>query len=892
MSINPTKPLHLTTRDPVCGMTVDPGTAKFTYSHRGRNYYFCCAHCLEKFKTDPEKYLEKPASAVSSTLVTLGGAASAKRSIGEARSHVKDPVCGMDVNPSAAKHKLVHAGETYYFCCAGCAEKFRAHPEKYAQPMEGEAIPAEKLITQPAEDNRKYICPMCPEVSKTGPGACPKCGMALEPDLPLTSKVEYTCPMHPEIVRPGPGSCPICGMALEPRTVALNQEENPELRDMRHRLWFSLVLTLPLAGIDMLHMMPGMPVQHLLPGASLPWLELLLATPVVLWGGWPFFQRGWASLVNRSTNMFTLIAMGTGVAYAYSFVGTILPQLFPPALRTMNGRPPVYFEAAAAITTLVLLGQVLELRARSHTSHAIRALLDLSPKTARLLKADGSEADVALEQVQRGDRLRVRPGEKMPVDGLVLEGSSSVDESMITGESFPVEKGPGTLVIGATVNGNGALVMRAERVGSETLLAQIVRLVSQAQRSRAPIQRLADRVSGYFVPAVIAIAVITFVAWFLLGPEPRLAKALVNAVAVLIIACPCALGLATPMAIMVGTGRGARAGVLIKNAEALEVLEKVDTLVVDKTGTLTEGKPTLTTIVALGWLEEPTLVRLVASLERGSEHPLASALIRAAEEQKLTMSEARDFHYVPGKGVSGIVDGKAVLVGTERLLSDSGIPTSELESRAESLRNEGQTTIFVAIDGKLAGILGVADPVKAGAPEAIRELKSQGMNILMLTGDNRATAQAVARKLGIEEVEAEVLPERKSEVIASLQKKGRIVAMAGDGINDAPALAQAHVGIAMGTGTDVAMESGGVTLVKGDLAGMVRARNLSRAVMRNIRQNLFFAFVYNSLGVPVAAGVLYPFFGILLSPIVAAAAMSFSSVSVITNSLRLRHVRL
>jgi P-type Cu+ transporter len=892
MSTNPTKPLHLTTRDPVCGMTVDPGTAKFTYSHRGRNYYFCCAHCLEKFKTDPEKYLEKPASAVSSTLVTLGGAASAKRSIGEARSHVKDPVCGMDVNPSAAKHKLVHAGETYYFCCAGCAEKFRAHPEKYAQPMEGEAIPAEKLITQPAEDNRKYICPMCPEVSKTGPGACPKCGMALEPDLPLTSKVEYTCPMHPEIVRPGPGSCPICGMALEPRTMTLNQEENPELRDMRHRLWFSLVLTLPLAGIDMLHMMPGMPVQHLLPGASLPWLELLLATPVVLWGGWPFFQRGWASLVNRSTNMFTLIAMGTGVAYAYSFVGTILPELFPPALRSMNGRPPVYFEAAAAITTLVLLGQVLELRARSQTSHAIRALLDLSPKTARLLKADGSEADVALEQVQRGDRLRVRPGEKMPVDGLVLEGSSSVDESMITGESFPVEKGPGTLVIGATVNGNGALVMRAERVGSETLLAQIVQLVSQAQRSRAPIQRLADRVSGYFVPAVVAIAVITFIAWFLLGPEPRLAKALVNAVAVLIIACPCALGLATPMAIMVGTGRGARAGVLIKNAEALEVLEKVDTLVVDKTGTLTEGKPTLTTIVALGWLEEPTLVRLVASLERGSEHPLASALIRAAEEQKLTMSEARDFHYVPGKGVSGIVDGKAVLVGTERLLSDSGIPTSELESRAESLRNEGQTTIFVAIDGKLAGILGVADPVKAGAPEAIRELKSQGMNILMLTGDNRATAQAVARKLGIEEVEAEVLPERKSEVIASLQKKGRIVAMAGDGINDAPALAQAHVGIAMGTGTDVAMESGGVTLVKGDLAGMVRARNLSRAVMRNIRQNLFFAFVYNSLGVPVAAGVLYPLFGILLSPVVAAAAMSFSSVSVITNSLRLRHVRL
>jgi len=892
MSTNPTKPLHLTTLDPVCGMTVDPGTAKFTYSHRGQAYYFCCAHCLEKFKSDPEKYLKKPASAVSSTLVTLGGPASPKRSIGEARSQVKDPVCGMDINPSDAKQKLVHAGETYYFCSAGCAEKFRAQPEKYAQPMPGRVTPAEKLIVQPAEDNRKYICPMCPEVSKTGPGACPKCGMALEPDVPLTSKVEYTCPMHPEIVRPGPGSCPICGMALEPRTVTLNEEENPELRDMRRRFWFSLVLTLPLVGIDMLHMMPGMPVQHLMPGASLPWLELLLATPVVLWGGWPFFQRGWASLVNRSTNMFTLIAMGTGVAYAYSFVGTILPELFPPALRSMSGRPPVYFEAAAAITTLVLLGQVLELRARSQTSHAIRALLDLSPKTARLLKADGSEADVALDQVQRGDRLRVRPGEKMPVDGLVLEGRSNVDESMITGESFPVEKGPGTRVIGATVNGNGALVMRAERVGSETLLAQIVRLVSQAQRSRAPIQRLADRVSGYFVPAVIAIAVITFIAWFLLGPEPRLAKALVNAVAVLIIACPCALGLATPMAIMVGTGRGARAGVLIKNAEALEVLEKVDTLVVDKTGTLTEGKPTLTTIVALGWLKEPTLVRLVASLERGSEHPLALALIRAAEEQKLTMSEAREFHYVPGKGVSGTIEGRPVLVGTERLLADAAITTSELDSRAESLRNEGQTTIFVAIDGKLAGILGVADPVKAGAPEAIRELKSQGLNILMLTGDNRATAHAVARKLGIEEVEAEVLPERKSEVIASLQKKGRIVAMAGDGINDAPALAQAHVGIAMGTGTDVAMESGGVTLVKGDLAGMVRARNLSRAVMRNIRQNLFFAFVYNSLGVPVAAGVLYPFFGILLSPIIAAAAMSFSSVSVITNSLRLRNVRL
>ena len=892
MSINPTKPLHLATRDPVCGMTVDPGTAKFTYSHRGQPYYFCCSHCLEKFKSGPETYLEKPASPTSSMLVTLGGPASPNIGTGEARSGVKDPVCGMDVDQSIAKQKLVHAGETYYFCSAGCAEKFRAHPEKYVQQMPDRVIAAEKLVAQPAKDNRKYVCPMCPEVSKTGPGACPKCGMALEPDAPLTSKIEYTCPMHPEIVRPGPGSCPICGMALESRTVTVQEEENPELHDMRRRFWFSLVLTLPLVAIDMLDMLPGMPAQHLLPGASLSWLELLLATPVVLWGGWPFFQRGWASLVNRSTNMFTLIAMGTAVSYVYSFVGAIFPQLFPPALHTMNGRPPLYFEAAAAITTLVLLGQVLELRARNQTSDAIRGLLDLSPKTARLLKADGSETDVALDQVRPGDQLRVRPGEKVPVDGLVLQGTSSVDESMVTGESIPVEKGPGARVIGATVNGNGALVMRAEHVGSETLLAQIVRLVSQAQRSRAPIQRLADRVSGYFVPAVIAVAVITFLVWFLLGPEPRLAKALVNAVAVLIIACPCALGLATPMAIMVGTGRGARSAVLIKNAEALELLEKVDTLVVDKTGTLTEGKPKLTAIFTLGSLDEPTLVRLVASVERGSEHPLASALIRAAEEQKLTMSEAREFHYVPGKGVSGIVEGKSVLVGTERLLADEGITSSELDSRAETLRNEGQTTMFVAIDGKLAGVIGVADPVKAGAPEAIRDLKSQGLNILMLSGDNRATAQAVARKLGIEEVEAEVLPERKSEVIAGLQKKGRIVAMAGDGINDAPALAQAHVGIAMGTGTDVAMESSGVTLVKGDLAGIVRARNLSRAVMRNIRQNLFFAFVYNSLGVPIAAGILYPFFGILLSPIIAAAAMSFSSVSVITNSLRLRNVRL
>lgn len=892
MSSNAKQISQQMTRDPVCGMTVDPATAKFTYSYGEKTYYFCCAHCVEQFKANPKKYLEKAAASAAPTLVTLGKSAAQNSTSRAASPRQTDPVCHMDVDPSTTTHKLDYSGKTYYFCSAACLEKFRAQPERYMQPLASDSKAADILAEKVVSDNRSYVCPMCPEVSHTGPGACPKCGMALEPEVPAASAVEYTCPMHPQIVRPGPGACPICGMALEPRTVTAEDKDNPELRDMRRRFWLSLALSLPLFAIDMLHMLPGMGIQHLLPQSWLPWLELLLASPVVLWAGWPFFQRGWASIVNRSTNMFTLIAMGTGVAYIYSLVATLFPQLFPTTLLAMNGRPAVYFEAAAAITTLVLLGQVLELRARGQTSQAIRALLDLSPKTARLLKSDNTEADVSLDRIQPGDRLRIRPGEKVPVDGVVLEGSSSVDESMITGESIPVEKAPGTRVIGATVNATGALIMRAEHVGNETLLAQIVRLVSQAQRSRAPIQRLADRVSGYFVPAVIAIAVITFVVWFLFGPEPRLAKALVNAVAVLIIACPCALGLATPMAIMVGTGRGARIGVLIKNAEALEVLEKVNTVVVDKTGTLTRGKPELVSVEALGGYGQSELVGLVGSLERNSEHPLAAAVIHAAEQNGLATTEARDFRYVPGKGVAGVVQGKSMVAGNELLLKDAGVSTEQLLTRAQNLRDQGQTAIFVAVDGKPAGVLGIADPIKPSAPDAIRELKNQGLRIVMLTGDNRVTAEAVARTLGIDEVEAGVLPDRKAEVVSKLQKAGRIVAMAGDGINDAPALAQAHVGIAMATGTDVAIESGGITLVKGDLAGIVRARKLSRAVMRNIRQNLFFAFIYNSLGVPIAAGVLYPFFGILLSPIIAAAAMSFSSVSVITNSLRLRKLHL
>lgn len=891
---NPGQPATGTVaKDPVCGMNVDQATAKHHVNYAGKAYFFCCGHCAEKFQAEPEKYLAGQSK--SPGLVTLGMPAAAHAHSASAGSNVKDPVCGMEVDPAQAKHKAEHAGRTYYFCSAHCLEKFRANPSQYSwQPETQSGAPMVQIAAgkPKAADQRMYVCAMCPEVRQTGPGACPKCGMALEPETPVAAtKIEYTCPMHPEIVRPGPGTCPICGMALEPRTVTVQEEENPELRDMSRRFWVSLVLTVPLLAIAMADMLPGMPVQHALPAGWLPWIELLLATPAVLWGGWPFFQRGWASVVNRSTNMFTLIAMGTGVAYVYSVVATVFPGIFPESFRGMGGKPEVYFEAAAAITTLVLLGQVLELKARSRTGAAIRALLDLSPKTARVLR-DGREEDVPLEQVKPGDRLRVRPGEKIPVDGVVLEGNSSVDESMITGESLPVVKEARARVIGGTVNGTGSLIMRAGHVGSETLLAQIVRLVSQAQRSRAPIQRVADRVAAWFVPAVVSIAVVTFVAWILLGPQPRFAHALVNAVAVLIIACPCALGLATPVAIMVGTGRGATAGVLIKNAEALELLEKVDTLIVDKTGTLTEGKPKVVSVISLGAIEQSELIRLVASVEQGSEHALGFAVVRAAKEQGTKLGEVRDFRYVPGKGVAGKVDGRTVAAGNESFLRELGTATGELQTRAEGLRQAGQTAILVAVDGAPAGVLGIADPIKESAPEAIRELKAQGIRVAMLTGDNRATAEAVAQRLGIDEPEAEVLPEKKAEVVARLQKQGRIVAVAGDGINDAPALAQANVGIAMGTGTDIAMETGGVTLVKGDLIGIVRARRLSQATMRNIRQNLFFAFIYNSVGVPIAAGVLYPFFGILLSPIIAAAAMSFSSVSVITNSLRLRKVAL
>jgi Cu+-exporting ATPase len=740
-----------------------------------------------------------------------------------------------------------------------------------------------------------YTCPMHPEIRQAGPGACPKCGMALEPMIeppPVTGRIEWTCPMHPQIVRDAPGTCPICGMALEPRSVMAEEPADPELASMTRRFWISLVVTLPFVAFAVSDIVPGDPVRQVVTPRAAAWLQLVLGTPVVLWGGWPFFVRGWASLVNRRLNMFTLIALGVGVAYVYSVIGVLLPGMFPPSFRTHGGEVGLYFEAAAIITVLVLLGQVLELRARSQTSSAIRALLRLAPPVARRLREDGSEEDVPLERVQVGDRLRVRPGEKVPVDGVILEGASAVDESMVTGESIPVEKTLGSRVTGGTVNGTGGFVMRAERVGRDTLLAQIVRMVSEAQRSRAPIQRLADRVSAWFVPAVVVVAVVSAIVWGLIGPEPRMAYAIVNAVAVLIIACPCALGLATPMSIMVGTGRGATAGVLIKNAEALEVLERVDTLIVDKTGTLTEGRPRLMSVVAIGGVTEAHVLRLAASLERASEHPLAAAIVGGASERGVALAEVAEFKSVTGRGVTGRVDGRSVALGNRRLMDDLGLDVSALLPRADELRAEGQTVMFVAIDGRLAGLVGVADPIKGSTPEALELLRRSGLRIVMLTGDSRRTAEAVARKLGIIDLEAEVLPEQKSDVVKRLQGQGRKVAMAGDGVNDAPALAQAEVGIAMGTGTDVAMQSAGVTLVKGDLRGIARARRLSQATMRNIRENLFFAFIYNTLGVPIAAGVLYPVVGLLLSPIIASAAMSFSSVSVIANALRLRRVKL
>jgi len=736
-----------------------------------------------------------------------------------------------------------------------------------------------------------YTCPMHPEISSARPGTCPKCGMALEPKEVQEIKrgIVYTCPMHPEIISDQPGSCPKCGMALESKEIQETEEKNSELEDMSRRFWVCLWLTLPLVVMAMTEMFPAFKqVAH---ASWLRWLQFIFATPVILWGGWVFFKRAWQSIVHRSPNMFTLIAMGTGAAYFFSVVATIFPEIFPNSFCSKDGMVDVYFEVAAIIVTLVLLGQVLELKARSQTSSAIKALLGLRPKTARIVRADGNEEDIPLEHVQVGDKLRVRPGEKIPVDGIVLEGTSSIDESMITGESIPVEKEAGSKVTGATVNGTGSFVMRAERIGKDTLLAQIVKMVSEAQRSRAPIQRLADLVSAYFVPVVIAIALFTFVIWAWRGPEPRLAHALVNAIAVLIIACPCALGLATPMSIMVGTGRGATAGVLIKNAEALENFEKIDTLVIDKTGTLTEGKPKLISIVTSGFSEDKVL-SLAASLEKQSEHPLAEAIVHAAKEKKLVLKEVRDFKYEKGKGITGIVDGKQILIGSAKIMEEKGINISIFSEKANRLQSEGQGVVFVAINGKVVGYLGVADPIKESTYEAIKLLHSEGIKIVMLTGDNRQTAEAVGKKVGIDEIQAEVLPEDKEKNVRKLQEQGRKVAMAGDGINDAPALARAHIGIAMGSGTDVAMQSAGIVLVKGDLRGVAKARKLSRATMRNIRQNLFFAFIYNSIGVPIAAGGLYPFFGLLLSPIIASAAMTFSSVSVITNALRLRNVSL
>ena len=799
---------------------------------------------------------------------------------------VKDPVCGMTVSPDQAAGHVDYKGRTYYFCSQSCLDKFQGSPDAYLRPSTTEAQ------THLPGDTREYTCPMDPDVRQIGPGSCPKCGMALEPvSAAPRTETEWTCPMHPEIVRDAPGACPICGMALEPRTVTL-EDRNPELEDMTRRFTWSLVLTAPILVVMLSELIPGQPLMRVIPPAAMAWGQLLLASPVVLWGGWPFFVRGWASVVNRHLNMFTLIALGVGAAYGYSVVATVAPQVFPASFQTHGGQVAVYFEAAAVIVVLVLLGQVVELRARSRTSAAIKNLLGLAPTVARRIGGDGSETEVPLEHVHVGDRLRVRPGERVPTDGVVLEGATTIDESMVSGEPIPVEKGVEAKVTGGTVNGTGTFVMEAQRVGADTLLAQIVRMVSEAQRSRAPIQRLVDTVSSYFVPAVVLVAVITFAVWGFYGPEPRMAYALVNAVAVLIIACPCALGLATPMSIMVGTGKGAELGVLLRNAEALELLERVDTVVVDKTGTLTEGRPALTSIVTRGGIADDELLRLVASVEHVSEHPLAEAIVTGARDRGVLLAEVRDFASVTGKGVRGVVDGRRIAVGNLKMLADEGGVPEDLVALADEKRRQAETVMFVAVDGQPAGLVGVADRVKATTPEAIRALHEEGVTVVMLTGDSRVTAQAVAATVGIDQVEAEVLPEGKADVIARLQAQGRRVAMAGDGINDAPALARADVGIARGTGTDVAMESAAVTLVKGDLRGIVRARRLSRATMANIRQNLFFAFIYNTLGVPVAAGVLYPAFGLLLSPILASAAMTFSSVSVIVNALRLRRLRL
>ena len=868
-------PSH-TAIDPVCHMQVDTTNPRGGHhDHAGTRYYFCSPSCRTRFAADPEKYLSGAA----------GGAHEMAPAPVETHAQlVKDPVCGMEIDPATAAGHHDYKGTRYYFCSPLCVTRFSADPEKFLSdtPTAAPETPAGTI----------YFCPMDPEVRQDHPGSCPKCGMALEPDLstmPMT-KVEYTCPMHPEIVRSEPGACPICGMALEPRTVTLEDAPNPELVDMTRRFWIAGALGLPVFVLAMGDMVLGMGLGGRIDMRISNWVGLLCSTPVVLWAGWPFVQRGWSSIVNRSPNMFTLIALGVGAAYAYSVAATLAPQLFPAGFR-VGGIVEPYYDTAVVITVLVLLGQVLELRARSRTSSAIRQLLGLSPKTARIIR-DGHETDVPISDVKVGDLLRVRPGEKVPVDGVVVDGRSSVDESMVSGEPIPVEKEAGARVTGATINGTGTLTMRAERVGSETLIAQIVRMVSEAQRTRAPIQRLADVISSYFVVAVVAVAVAAFAVWATVGPEPQLALALLSAVAVLIIACPCALGLATPMAIMVGTGRGASAGVLVRNAEALERLEKIDTVIVDKTGTLTEGRPRLAHVAAAAGFSEGEVLRLAAAIELASEHPLAAAIVAGARERGIDVPKASAFDSHTGLGVSGIVEERKVLLGNTRLLAENGVDTSALEGEVDRLRADGQTVMFLAIDGRAAGTIGAADPIKSTTREAIDALHREKLRVVMLTGDSEKTARAVAARLGLDEVIAGVMPDQKRAVVQRLQREGRSVAMAGDGINDAPALAEATVGIAMGTGTDVAMESAGITLVKGDLRAIVRALRLSRATMKNIRQNLFLAFVYNAVGVPVAAGVLYPFTGILISPIWASAAMTFSSVSVILNALRLKRVRL
>ena len=864
-------------------MSVDLASARETTSYKGVQYGFCCAGCRRRFEAEPDRYLDLQ---TTPPLVTLGAALPA--AVAE-EPVPNDPVCGMKVKPEKAAGTASFEGKPYYFCSGGCQAKFQADPTRYLHRADAPVSRPALAATKPGAPV-DYICPMDPEVHQPTPGSCPKCGMALEPATvaPPTTRTEYTCPMHPEVVRDAPGACPLCGMALEPREITL-VESNPELEDMTHRFWIAVMLTAPLLLGMLAALLPGRHVWQSSPWW--PWLSLGLSTPVVLWCGLPFFIRGWQSIVNRSPNMFTLIALGTGAAYLYSLAAVLAPGIFPASARDSGGNIGLYFEPAAVIIALVLLGQVLELRARSRTGSALRALLGLAPRTASRIAPDGSEAEVPLDELHPGDHLRIRPGQKVPVDGTILDGHTSIDESMVSGEPIPVEKNAGDRVIGGTVNSTGAFTMRAEQVGSDTLLSQIVRMVSEAQRTRAPIQRLADRVAAYFVPAVVAASVLTFIAWILWGPEPRIAHAVVNAVAVLIVACPCALGLATPMAIMVGTGRGAGAGILVRNAEALELFGKANTLLVDKTGTLTEGKPSVVRVVTQPGFDESALLQLAATLERASEHPLADAIVKAAADRGIALTEATHFHSETGMGVCGTVSGKQVLVGTAAMLDREQVESASLQQQSDALRAGGQTVVLVAIDGSPAGAIIIADPLKPSTKQAIHELQQDGVEIVMLTGDHETTARAVASQLGID-FRAGLLPQQKAEAVKSFQRSGRIVAMAGDGINDAPALAQAQVGIAMGTGTDLAMETGGITLIRGELHALLRARRLSQATVRNIRQNLFFAFIYNAIGVPLAAGVLFPVFGLLLNPMVAAAAMSFSSVSVITNSLRLRHARI